>query len=60
MFSGDVTPNPDDLTEMCRITPVPNSGIVFDGHRYHTGLLPQTSTARLVLNFNFTVEDETE
>jgi hypothetical protein len=60
MFSGDGTPNPDDLTEMCRITPVPNSGIVFDGHRYHTGLLPQTSKARLVLNFNFTVEDETE
>jgi hypothetical protein len=55
-FNGEPIPKPDTLTEMCRITPKPNSGIVFDGHRYHTGLLPQTSKVRLVLNYNFTVD----
>jgi hypothetical protein len=63
MFNGKETPKSDELTEMCRITPVPNSGIMFEGHRYHTGLLPETSKVRLVLNFNFTIKeksDETE
>lgn len=63
MFDGNMLPDPKNLTELCRITPVPNSGIVFDGHRYHTGLLPETSKVRLVLNFNFTIKeksDETE
>ena len=59
-FNGEPIPKSDNLTEMCRITPEPNSGIVFDGHRYHTGLLPQTSKVRLVLNYNFTCDAVTD
>jgi hypothetical protein len=57
MFDGQLLPEVHNLTELCRVTPKPNSGIVFDGHRYHTGLLPQTSKVRLVLNFNFYASD---
>lgn len=56
-FDGRILPDVNELTECCRITPQPNSGFVFDGSRYHTGLLPQTSKVRLVLNYNFTATD---
>jgi hypothetical protein len=59
-FNGESLPKPDELTEMCRITPVPNSGIMFEGHRYHTGLLPETSKVRLLLNFNFTIKEKSD
>ena len=54
-YNGNAVPDVSKMTESHRITPTPNSGIVFDGNIYHTGLLPQTSKVRLVLNFNFMV-----
>jgi len=55
---GEMLPDPSSLTEECRVTPIPNSGLVFDGYQFHTGLLPVTSKVRLVLNYNFTVNAE--
>lgn len=57
MFDGRILPESNELTELCRIRPMPNSGFIFDGHRYHTGLLPEISKIRLVLNFNFTTDE---
>jgi hypothetical protein len=54
-FNGDAVPDTSNMTESHRITPIPNSGVMFDGDVYHTALLPQTSKVRLVLNFNFAV-----
>lgn len=59
-FDGRTTPKPEELKEISRITPEPNSGVIFDGDRYHTGLLPETSKVRVLLNFNFTVKDKTK
>lgn len=58
-FNGDALPDVDAMKESHRITPIPNSGIIFDGDVYHTGLLPQTSKVRLVLNFNFAIKENT-
>jgi hypothetical protein len=33
---------------------------MFEGHRYHTGLLPETSKVRLLLNFNFTIKEKSD
>jgi hypothetical protein len=52
------TPKVETLSEACRITPEYNSGVVFEGHRFHTGLQPVTSKVRLVLNYNFFAEDK--
>lgn len=57
-FNGEAIPDVSTMTESHRITPIPNSGIVFDGDIYHTALLPQKSKVRLVLNFNFTVQED--
>lgn len=59
-FNGTVLPEPSDLTEALRVTPNPNSGVMFNGLHYHTGLLPVRSKVRLVLNYNFTVIAESE
>jgi len=54
--SHQTMPDTDTLTESHRVIPEPNSGFIFDGHQFHTGLLPVTSKVRLVLNFNFTLK----
>ena len=47
-------------TVECRVEPRKGRAVLFDGHRYHTGLLPQTSKVRLVLNYNFTCDAVTD
>ena len=58
LFDGsEMTPSVKSLTEKCRVMPEFNSGVVFEGNRFHTGLQPQKSKVRLLINYNFFAKD---
>lgn len=50
-------PNNIVLTEQCRITAEENKVVVFDGLQYHSSTGPTDVKQRIVINFNFKVED---
>ena len=44
-----------DVTECFRYTPKKGTGILFDGHQYHSGNSPKNSLYRTIINFDFTL-----
>jgi hypothetical protein len=50
---GQPTLRDDDVTECFRYTPVKGNGILFDGHRYHSGNSPVEYLHRTIINFDF-------
>tara|TARA_R100001460_G_scaffold30816_1_gene60810 strand:- start:1618 stop:2193 length:576 start_codon:yes stop_codon:yes gene_type:complete len=46
---------PNDLSEMKRVTPVANSLVIFDGFQLHTGCSPIKNSNRILINSNYLV-----
>lgn len=52
-FDGNHVPDTDRLTVLDRVQPKANRLIIFNGNKFHTGLLPKESSRRIVINANF-------
>lgn len=47
----------DPLKELIRYTPKKGSALFFNGHRYHAGNFPIKKSSRIVINFDFEIEN---
>ena len=54
---NQVYPNDIILTEMARVTSEENKVVIFDGLRYHASTTQTDKKQRIVINFNFTIEE---
>lgn len=60
-FDEVYTPNPNgaplrgDVKECFRYNPIKGNGILFNGHRYHSGNNPINNLYRTIINFDFIV-----
>ena len=53
--TGQSTLQDTDVTECFRNTPVRGTGVLFDGHQYHSGNSPRKHLHRTIINFDFVV-----
>lgn len=47
----------EPLPELIRITPKQGTALFFNGHRYHAGNYPIKHSSRIVINFDFEIDD---
>lgn len=47
----------ESLKELLRYTPKKGSALFFNGHRFHAGNFPILNSSRIVINFDFEVEE---